>query len=347
DRGEAQRPRPVPHIRGLHRAGRAAQHGRPRAARRRPRLPPLLGRRASRRDVAGRAQPRGPHRADRLGDRAHPRRQRRRDAPALQPVQGLRVVQPARGPLRGADRPRHRPGPGHRPADDVRAPARSPRGGAGRLPPAACGAARAPRRDAARRPPVHPPAPGASRPPVRARGLAARVLAAERGVGGAARAPLRVRRLHRAGQRVDRAVLPLVVQRVRAPRAAEGGGRRVGDLRGDRRGGAGARGLVADDDDAAAPRPARPGAAGRQGAAVPRGREHRARRHGRPPRDPRLPCVGAREARGARRGLRRGGGRRRDDHLRPRRTPALLRAAGRGVRPEAASSPATSRGRLL
>ncbi len=56
----------------------------------------------------------------------HPRRQRRRDAPALQPVQGRRDVQPARRPLPGPDRPRARPRRRHRPDDHVRAPARPP-----------------------------------------------------------------------------------------------------------------------------------------------------------------------------------------------------------------------------
>ena len=84
--------------------------------------------------------------ADRPGggrDRAHPRRQRRRDAAALLAVQGGREVQPAGGPVPGADRPRARPRVGHRPADDVRAPARPPPGLARRLPAAARRAARA------------------------------------------------------------------------------------------------------------------------------------------------------------------------------------------------------------
>ena len=59
----AQRPGPVPRLRGLDRRRRAAQHARPRAAGRRARLPPLLAGRAPRRHHARRAEPRGPDRA--------------------------------------------------------------------------------------------------------------------------------------------------------------------------------------------------------------------------------------------------------------------------------------------
>ena len=65
----------------------------------------------------------------------------------------------------GADRPRPRPRRGHGPADDVRPPARSPPGRAGRLPRAARRAARPPRGHAARGPRLRP----ARRLPARAR----------------------------------------------------------------------------------------------------------------------------------------------------------------------------------
>ena len=100
-------------------ARRAREHDRPRPARRRPRLPPLLGGRAPRRADARRARARGADRPDRGGDRAHPRRQRRRDAAALQPAQGRRELQPARRPVPGPDRPRHRARRRHRPDDDA------------------------------------------------------------------------------------------------------------------------------------------------------------------------------------------------------------------------------------
>ena len=175
------RPRPVADLRGLDRRRRAAQHDRPRAARRRARLPPLLGRRAPRRPDARRPQPRGADRPDRRRHRGDPGRQRRRDAAPLQPAQGRRDVHDPRRAVPGPDRPRDRPGGGHRPADHVRAPARPPPGRARRLPPAAGRAARLPRRlrfrpttpsTASRRPcPAAPsfPSPGCSAPRRRAR----------------------------------------------------------------------------------------------------------------------------------------------------------------------------------
>ena len=84
-----ERPRPVAGARGLDRARGAAQHARPRAARRPARLPPLLARRAPR-AVARRARAGGADRTGRRGHRADPRRQRRRDAAALLAVQGGR-----------------------------------------------------------------------------------------------------------------------------------------------------------------------------------------------------------------------------------------------------------------
>ena len=101
-------------------AAGAAQHARPRAARRRARLPPLLGRRAPRRR---RCSP-GPSPEALIGPIAaaterDPRRQRRRDAAALQPAQGRRDLQRAGRPVPGPDRPRARPRRGHRPDDDA------------------------------------------------------------------------------------------------------------------------------------------------------------------------------------------------------------------------------------
>src|SRR4051794_13233546 len=63
-----QRPRPVARLRGLDGCAGAPEHARPRAARRWPRLPPLLGRRAPRRRHDRGQQPRGPDRPDRVGD---------------------------------------------------------------------------------------------------------------------------------------------------------------------------------------------------------------------------------------------------------------------------------------
>ena len=165
---------PVPE--GSTGAGGAAQHARPRAARRRARLPPLLARRAPR-AVARRAEPGGADRAGRGRDRAHPRRQRRRDAAALLAVQGRRELQPARRPVPGADRPRDRPRVRHRPDDDVRAPARPPPGLARRLPAAARRAARALRPQLPGRPSVRAARPLAARRRGAAGDLAARLVA--------------------------------------------------------------------------------------------------------------------------------------------------------------------------
>ncbi len=114
--------------------------------------------------------------------------------------------------------------------------------------------------------------------------------------------------------------------RLAAPRTA------VGDLGARRRDGGG--GVAADrlephGDGDAAPRPADPGAAGRAGAALPRGRGRAGGRepahHGRHAR------AGARRARDARAAVRRRRADRRHDHVRPRRAAALVRAAGRGA----------------
>ena len=107
----------------------------------------------------------------------------------------------------GPDRPRPRPRRRDRPADHLRAPARPPPGRARRLPRPARRAARATSRT--RCPADHPFArlaavlPGR---PARARGVAARLLAAERDLGRRTRAALRVRRLHqsRAARRSPR-----------------------------------------------------------------------------------------------------------------------------------------------
>ena len=82
----------------------------------------------------------------------------------------------------------------HRPADDVRAAARPPAGGGGRLPRAARRAARLPRRDDPGRPPLR--APAAARREERPGRVAARLVAAVGDLGRAARPRLRLRRLH-------------------------------------------------------------------------------------------------------------------------------------------------------
>ena len=141
------------------------------------------------------AEPGGADRADRRGDVAHPRRQRRRDAAALQPVQGRRDLQRCSpGSSRGGSTSASAAPPAPT-ADDVRAAARPSPGVAGRLPAAARRAARLPRRQL---PADHPfarlaarcraarsgPSRGCSAPRRRARS------------GRPARAALRVRRLH-------------------------------------------------------------------------------------------------------------------------------------------------------
>ena len=128
--------------------------------------------------------------------RSHPRGQRRRDAPALQPAEGGRDVQPARGPAPRAHRPRDRARARHRPDDDARAAARPPPRRARRLHRAALRVARpagGPRPAGARLRalPRH-----AARAPGAPRALAARLLAAERDLGRGAGPALLVRRLH-------------------------------------------------------------------------------------------------------------------------------------------------------
>ena len=74
-----------------------------------------------------------------------------------------------------------------------------------------------------------------------ARAVAARLLAAERGVGGRAGPPLRVRGLHQLRRRGDRRALPARLRRRRAARRAAHRRRRVGARRRHRGGGAAAR----------------------------------------------------------------------------------------------------------
>ena len=183
------------------------------------------------------AKPRGADRPDRVGHRGDPGRQRRRDAPALQPVQGRRDVHDPRRAVPGPDRPRPRPRRRHRSDDHVRAPARPPPGRARRLPPAARRAARVPRRQ----PPRGPSVRAARRRPARAPGaagaVAARLLAAERDLGGRAGPSLCVRRLHQLRGGRHRQALPRALRaRPRPPSAADGGGG-LGAVRADRRGG--------------------------------------------------------------------------------------------------------------
>jgi len=68
-------------------------------------------------------------------------------------------------------------------------------------------------RTGCRRPPLRASRPHASRAPARAGAVAARILVAERPVGGRARAPLRVRGLHQPPGRTDRRQLPPAVHR--------------------------------------------------------------------------------------------------------------------------------------
>src|SRR3712207_3150461 len=87
-RAQAERPRPIADLGGSHGGGCAAQHARPRAARGRARLPPLLAGRASRRPDARRAETGGADRSRGGCDAADPLRERRRDAAAVLPVLG-------------------------------------------------------------------------------------------------------------------------------------------------------------------------------------------------------------------------------------------------------------------
>ena len=119
-----------------------------------------------------------------------------------------------------AHRPRDRPRARDRSADDLRAPARPPAGLARRLPAAAGRAARIPGRLAAGRPSVRAARRDAAGAPLQAGGVAARVLSAERDLGGRGRAPLRVRGLHQSRRGDPGRQLP------RAFRKAPSGSRR-------------------------------------------------------------------------------------------------------------------------
>ena len=165
-------------------------------------------------------------------------------------------------------RPRHRPRRRHRCDDDVRAAARPPPGRARRLPRAARRAPGAARGPHAVRPsllPAHASCPACPRR--RCRGCWAPRCRARSGRpsrGCRTRSPTsstRAARRTRSCTGRASAVAP--------HRHAEAGGRGVGD-RGRLPGGGGAAGDErADDVHAAAPRAAHPGAAGREGAAVP------------------------------------------------------------------------------
>ena len=299
-----QRPRPVPDLRGLHRRAGAARHARPGARRPTARLPPLLGRRAPRRRRCSPApSPEvliGPIAA---GHAADPRRQRRRDAAALQPAQGRGELQPARGLFPG----RIDLGLGRASGTD----------------PMTTYALQRDRRqaapddfleqlaellayfdDALPRRPSRSRAPGRAARAARGAGaLAARLLAAERDLGRAARPPLRVRGLHQPRRRGDRRRSYRRALRARRPaRGARDGGRRLGAGRGRCRGGVAADRVAPDGDGDAAPRPADPRAAGRAGACAssrPSG-DAAARRRDRRRRSPRPVRAGLEEVGAAR-----------------------------------------------
>ena len=166
------------------------------------------------------------------------------------------------------DRPRDRSRGRHRSADHVRAPARPPPGGARRLPRAARRAARLPRGPAAARSSVRALARHAARAPARPGAVAARLLAAERAVGGGARPAVRLCGLHQPRRRADRRELPRAVRRLGAPGGAAVRGRGVGALRGESRGGRAPRGEPPLGVRQAAPRRADRGAAARGGGAA-------------------------------------------------------------------------------
>ena len=268
-RAPSQRARPVAHLGGLHRRRRPAQHARSRPPRRPARLPPLLGGRAPRHADARLREPGGPDRPDRRGHRAPPGRQRRGDAPPLQPAQRRRALQHPERAVSRPDRPRHRSCAGHGPADHARPPARPPAAGPGRLPGAAHRAAR-PFED--RLPADHPFARlaalpgGPHRPEVWLLGSSPQsaIWAGELGL------PYSFADFINPGGAEIAARVPAPLPRDRPRRGPAGGRERDGDLRRDRRGGGAARGERPDGVLAPAHGPARAGAAGGQGAALPR-----------------------------------------------------------------------------
>ena len=227
------------------------------------------------------AEPGGADRPDRRGDLTDPRRQRRRDAAAL--------LARSRSRRRSACSPACIPG-----RIDL---------GIGRAPgtdPMTTFALQRDRRQAApddfpqqlaellayfdgrlpRRPPVRPPRrvlPGAPRAPepwLLGSSPQSAIWAAELGL------PYAFADFINAARRADRAALPRALPAVDAAGGARGRRRRVGDLRRDRRGGAAARVQRGDVVHAAAPGPADPGAAGRDGD---RFLDARGRRSTRPP----------------------------------------------------------------
>ena len=204
--------------------------------------------------------------------RGHPRRLRRRDAPALLAVQGRRDLQRAGRPLSRPDRPRARPRRRHRPDDHPRAAARPLEGDARRLPGAAGRAAGLLRGHDPDLQPARAAGEDPPRPAGDAGAVAARLIAAERGVGGRARPPLRVRGLHQLQRRRDRRALPAGVRGRRAPRRAAHDRRRLGPGRRHRGGGRTARDQQPDGVHDAAPRPPDRGAAARDRRALPRER---------------------------------------------------------------------------
>ena len=114
--------------------GRAREHARPRPSRRPARLPPLLARRASRRRDARRAVARG---ADRAVAAATERIRVGSGGvmlPHYSPYKVAEVFGVLSGLHPGPHRPRPRPRVRHRPADDLRAPARPPPGDADDFP---------------------------------------------------------------------------------------------------------------------------------------------------------------------------------------------------------------------
>ena len=188
--------------------------------------------------------------------------QRRRDAAALQPVQGrggVHACSPAMYPGRidlGLGRARRAP---TRCTTFALQRDRSQRD-ARRLPPAARRAARLPRRTRCPRTTrsrALTELPAEQRPEVVAAGL----LAAVADLGRRGGLPLRVRRLHQPRRRR---------RRLRAGPARRGRPR-LGRVRRDRGGGAAAGVVEPDDVQPAAPRPADPGAAAGEGAALPGG----------------------------------------------------------------------------
>ena len=154
---------------------------------------------------------------------------------------------------------------------------------AGRLLRAARRADRLPRGPLPGRPPAEA-ADGAARPARVARAVAARLLAAERDLGRRPRPAVRVRRLHQLRRRRrHRAAVPRALRGLRAARRRRAPRSRCWTIAADTDEEAQRLAYsLADGDDDAAPRPADPGPAGREGRALPQGRGA-ARQAARPP----------------------------------------------------------------